>query len=97
MEELWTSNTMSFSQSLLISLMGLAVVLIALTVLAIMITLFSKIFENLNKNKEKQVVSNADKKEGLAEEEIGAIIISAVCEDLRVEPDCIRITSIREI
>lgn len=77
--------------------MGLAVVLIALTVLAIMITLFSKIFEYLNNNKEKQVTPSSVQSEGLAEEEIGAIIISAVCEDLRIGPDCIRVTSIREI
>ena len=77
--------------------MGLAVVLIALTALAILITLFSKSFEYLNNKKDNQVKPSSGQSEGLAEEEIGAIIISAVCEDLRVEPDCIRITSIREI
>lgn len=77
--------------------MGLAVVVIALAVLAIMIMLFSKGFEYLNNNKEKQVIPSSDENKGLKEEEIGAIIISAVCEELCTSPECIRITSIREI
>lgn len=77
--------------------MGLAVVLIALTLLAIMIILFSKVFEFLNNRSERQEVSSSDQEEGLTEEEIGAVIISAVCEDLRIEPECIRVTSIKEI
>ena len=94
---MWTSDTMSVSQSLLISVMGLVVVLIALTLLAVMITLFSKMFEFLNNRSEKPANPQSEHQEGLTDEEIGAAIISVVCEDLCTEPENIRVTSIREI
>ncbi|GEM_PF-2516363 len=94
---MWTSNTMSVSQSLLISVMGLVVVVIALTLLAVMITLFSKMFEFLNNRGRKPAIPQSEHQQGLTDEEIGAAIISIVCEDLCTEPENIRITSIREI
>lgn len=94
---MWTSNTMSFTQSLLISVMGLTVVLIALSLLAVMIIIFSKVFEILNNTSKKQVIPNSGQTEELTEKEIGAAIISVICEDLCTDPSNIRITSIREI
>lgn len=95
---MWTSDTMSVADSLMISLMGIIIVLSALALLAVMIVIFSKIFENLDKkNSKKQGGSTEVKKEGLSDEEIGSMIISVVCEDLCIEPDEIIVKSIKEI
>lgn len=88
---------MSFNQSLLISIMGLFVVLIALSVLAVMIILFSKCFEYLNKECGEQLVNSSEQEEELTEEQIGAIIISAICEDLCTDSNSIMVKSIKEI
>lgn len=77
--------------------MGLTVVLIALSLLAVMIIIFSKVFEILNNTSKKQVIPNSGQTEELTEKEIGAAIISVICEDLCTDPSNIRITSIREI
>lgn len=93
---MWVKETMSFAESLILSGMGFVVVLGVLALLAIMIILFSKIFNLVNKMQQGKI-KEIEETEELSEEEIGAVVLSVICEELGTDPDNIRVTYIQEI
>lgn len=94
---MFASDVMSFGESLIISALGLSIVFIALVVLAIMILIFSKIFEAIIP---KEVPVKAEVKKPAVEpnnDEEYAVLVAAAHEEMRTLKGKFRITSIKEV
>ena len=107
---MWTSNTMTFWESIMTFLIGFSIVFIALISLALFIIVSSKVINLLVKEEvpEQKPVSNVNAsantatkmvvKEGNQEEvERLAVIISAISEEMREPVENFSIVSITEI
>lgn len=99
---MWTESTMSFGDSLLISVMGISVVFLALIALALAIIVISKLLGSIVKDAPQKpaaapapapvpVVSDEPDKEMLA------VLMSTVAEDLGLPTDQFRIKSVTEL
>lgn len=94
---MWQGGPMSFGESLMISGMGMLVVLMELALLAVAIIIFSKILSSFQRKAKTEDVSVPG---GSAEDELAedcAVVIAAVCEDMKVHPDQIRIREIKRV
>ena len=106
---MWTSNTMTFGESLITLLIGFSIVFFALISLALFIIISSKVINLLVKEEapeQKPVVSNVNantatkavvKEDNQEEAERLAVIISAISEEMREPVERFTIVSITEI
>ena len=107
---MWTSDTMTFGQSIMTFLIGFAIVFIALIALALFIIISSKVINLLVKEvpEQKPVASNVNanantaakavvKEDNQEEVERLAVIISAISEEMREPVENFNIVSITEI
>lgn len=92
---MWTSQTMTLMEALTVSAMGLTVVISVLALLAVMITAFSKAFALVSGRRAAPAAPPPP--QGPREEEIGAVILSVICEEMRADPQDIRIRTIRTL
>lgn len=92
---MWTSTSMTFGESLILSCMGLFTVLSALSLLAILIVLFSKIMEKAQAKPAVAAAPAAPLPD--VTNETCAIILSVICEELNAAPEEINITSIKKL
>lgn len=93
---MFKGSVMSFSESLITSGLGLSIVFLALVTLALSIIVFSKIFSKLNFEKE-NTSAKAEVKAEKNEDDIYAVLLSVVSEELRSLKGKFRIKSITEI
>ena len=107
---MWTSNTMTFGESIVTFLIGFSIVFFALIALALFIIISSKVINllvkeeteqkpiantaNVNANTAPKVVAKEDNQE---EVERLAVIISAISEEMREPVENFTIVSITEI
>ena len=108
---MWTSNTMTFAESIMTFLIGFAIVFIALIALALFIIVSSKVINLLVKEEvpeQKPVANTANvnvntatkvvvKEDNQEEAERLAAIISAISEEMREPVENFTIVSITEI
>ena len=106
---MWTSNTMTFGESLITFLIGFSIVFFALISLALFIIISSKVINLLVKEEapeQKLVISNVStntatkavvKEDDQEEAERLAVIISAISEEIREPVERFTIVSITEI
>lgn len=106
---MWTSDTMTFGESLITFLIGFSIVFFALIALALFIIISSKVINLLVKEEvaeQKPVASNANantaakvvvKEDNQEEVERLAVIISAISEEMREPVENFNIVSITEI
>ena len=108
---MWTSNTMTFGESIVTFLIGFSIVFFALIALALFIIISSKVINLLVKEEvaeQKPVASNVNvnastaakavvKEDNQEEVERLAVIISAISEEMREPVENFTIVSITEI
>ncbi len=106
---MWTSNTMTFWESIVTFMIGFSIVFICLISLALFIIISSKVINLLVKEEapeQKPVVSNVStntatkavvKEDNQEEVERLAVIISAISEEMREPVERFTIVSITEI
>ncbi|QQS88257.1 OadG family protein [Fusobacterium canifelinum] len=106
---MWTSDTMTFGESLITFLIGFSIVFFALIALALFIIISSKVINLLVKEEvaeQKPVVSNVNantaakavvKEDNQEEVERLAVIISAISEEMREPVENFTIVNITEI
>ena len=108
---MWTSNTMTFGESIVTFLIGFSIVFVALISLALFIIVSSKVINLLVKEEvpeQKPVASNVNasantaakavvKEDNQEEVERLAVIISAISEEMRESVENFTIVSITEI
>ena len=82
---MWTSNTMTFWESIMTFLIGFSIVFIALIALALFIIVSSKVINLLVKEDNQEEVERL------------AVIISAISEEMREPVENFSIVSITEI
>lgn len=93
---MWTKSTMSFSNSLMVSLFGLLIVFLILVSLCIAIIVVSKILKLITKQESKGEANlNSDQQD--VDIEPMAIILAAVAEETGLTPEQFKITKITEI
>ena len=96
---MWTESTMPFSQSVIVSMLGVAVVFITLVVLALAIVAISKILRAIIKDEAQKpaaavtqpVVSDEADKETLA------VLMAAIGLDLDLPPEQFKIVDVKEV
>ena len=96
---MWTSNSMTFGESLLASAMGFMIVFLVLIFLALVITVFAKAL-NATSGKKQAAPAAAPAAPAVPEKddsEITAIVTSVICEELGADPSELRISGIREV
>ena len=108
---MWTSNTMTFGESIVTFLIGFSIVFVALIALALFIIISSKVINLLVKEEvpEQKTVANTGnvnantapkvvvKEDNQEEVERLAVIISAISEEMREPVENFNIVSITEI
>ena len=108
---MWTSNTMTFWESIMTFMIGFSIVFIALIALALFIIVSSKVINLLVKEEvpeQKPVASNVNanantaakvvvKEDNQEEVERLAVILSAISEEMREPVENFNIVSITEI
>ena len=108
---MWTSNTMTFGESIVTFLIGFAIVFVAFIALALFIIISSKVINLLVKEEvpEQKPVANTGnvnantapkvvvKEDNQEEVERLAVIISAISEEMREPVENFTIVSITEI
>ena len=108
---MWTSNTMTFGESIVTFLIGFSIVFFALIALALFIIISSKVINLLVKEEipeQKPIASNVNasantaakvvvKEDNQEEVERLAVIISAISEEMREPVENFNIVSITEI
>ena len=108
---MWTSNTMTFGESIVTFLIGFSIVFFALIALALFIIISSKVINLLVKEEipeQKPIASNVNasantaakvivKEDNQEEVERLAVIISAISEEMREPVENFSIVSITEI
>ena len=95
---MWTGTTMTLGESFLASAMGFLIVFLVLIFLAVVIIAFAKALSAADKKKEPQpVASQAAQVPEKDDSEIVSIVTSVICEELKVQPNELRINGIREV
>ena len=92
---MWEGTSMSVPASFIVSLMGLSVVMLTLSCLALVVLAFSKVMEARNPVSK---VANmpAPEPPGISDE-VCSMILAVICEELHAAPEEINVTSIREL
>mgnify|MGYP003295308897 CR=1 FL=1 len=96
---MWTGQTMTFADSLVISALGLMVVFAALASIAISIVIISKVIGMIIKPEApKAAVAAAAAPAPAIDEEAYAVLVAAVTEEARLSGDGdVRVVSIKEL
>ena len=95
---MWTSNSMTFGESLVASAMGFMIVFLVLVFLALVITVFAKLLgATANQKKAAPAAPAAPAVPEKDDSEIVAIVTSVICEELGAEPGELSIRGIREV
>ncbi len=96
---MWTAQTMSFADSLVISALGLMVVFAALASIAISIVIISKVINMIVKPEAPKAAAAAVAAPVPAiDEEAYAVLVAAVTEEARLSGDGdVRVVSIKEL
>ena len=89
---MWTGESMTLMESLVVSGMGMTVVMGVLILLALSIVALSRLM-----TLKRQPAKAAPPPAGPSEEEQCAVILSVICEELRADPADIQIKSIRKL
>lgn len=92
---MWTGESMTLMESLVVSGMGMTVVMGVLILLALSIVALSRLM-TLKRQPAKAAPPPAPPA-GPSEEEQFAVILSVICEELRADPADIQIKSIRKL
>lgn len=95
---MWTQPTMPFSQSVIVSGLGISVVFITLVVLALAIMVISKVLRAIIKDEVQKpvtamqpVVSDESDKETLA------VLMAAIGMDLDLPPEQFKVVDVKEV
>lgn len=97
---MWTEPTMSFGQSVIVSLLGMSIVFLALIVLALAIMIISKILQALikdNSQKPAAAVASAPAVSDEADKELLAVLMATIGEDLGLPTEQFKIVSVKEL
>ena len=98
---MWTGQTMTFADSVVISLLGILVVFTALACIAISIVIISKIINTIIKPeapKAAVAVAAAAAPAPAIDEEAYAVLVAAITEEARLSGDGdVRVVSIKEL
>ena len=96
---MWTGQTMTFMDSVVISLLGVMVVFTALACIAISIVIISKVINAIIKPEAPKAAVAAAAAPALAiDEEAYAVLVAAVTEEARLSGDGdVRVVSIKEL
>ncbi len=96
---MWTGQTMTFADSLVISALGIMVVFAALASIAISIVIISKVIGMIIKPEApKAAVAAAAAPAPAIDEEAYAVLVAAVTEEARLSGDGdVRVVSIKEL
>lgn len=94
---MWSGDYLSVPESLVLSLMGLCVVMGTLVCLALVIMAFSKVMEGSNKTSAAKAAPKPLPEPPGISDETAAVIIAAICEELKAAPEELNITSIVEV
>ena len=96
---MWTGQTMTFMDSLVISALGLMVVFAALASIAVSIVIISKVINMIIKPEApKAAVAAAAAPAPAIDEEAYAVLVAAVTEEARLSGDGdVRVVSIKEL
>ncbi|MBQ2400698.1 MAG: OadG family protein, partial [Lachnospiraceae bacterium] len=95
----WTGQTMTFMDSVVISLLGILVVFTCLACIAISIVIISKVINAIIKPEApKAAVAAAAAPAPAIDEEAYAVLVAAVTEEARLSGDGdVRVVSIKEL
>ena len=96
---MWTGQTMTFMDSVVISLLGIMVVFTALACIAISIVIISKVINAIIKPEApKAAVAAAAAPAPAIDEEAYAVLVAAITEEARLSGDGdVRVVSIKEL
>ena len=96
---MWTGQTMTFMDSVVISLLGILVVFTCLACIAISIVIISKVINAIIKPESpKAAVAAAAAPAPAIDEEAYAVLVAAVTEEARLSGDGdVRVVSIKEL
>ena len=96
---MWTESTMPFSQSIIVSLLGLSVVFITLVTLALAIMLISRILRSVIKDgaQKPAAAAAAPVVSDEADKEMLAVLMATIGDDLGVTPDQFKIVNVTEL
>lgn len=97
---MWTKETMTIGESLMISAMGIITVFLALIVLALAIVVISKILGAIIKTDAPKVAASAAPAPVVSDEpqkEMLAVLMATIGEDLGLPTDQFQITSVTEM
>ncbi len=96
---MWTGQTMTFADSMVISLLGILVVFTALACIAISIVIISKVINTIIKPEAPKAAAAAAAAPAPAiDEEAYAVLVAAITEEARLSGDGdVRVVSIKEL
>ena len=96
---MWTEPTMSFGQSVIVSLLGMSIVFLALIVLALAIMIISKILQAIIKDNSQKpaAAAAAPVVSDEADKELLAVLMATIGEDLGLPTDQFKIVSVTEL
>ncbi|WP_294149819.1 OadG family protein [uncultured Clostridium sp.] len=95
---MWTESTMPFGQSVIVSLLGLAVVFITLVTLALSIILISKILRTIIKDgAQKPAVVAAPVVSDETDKETLAVLMATIGMDLELPAEQFKIVNVKEL
>lgn len=93
---MWTGQTMTFADSVVISLLGILVVFTALACIAISIVIISKVINAIIKPEAPKAAAAAPAP--AIDEEAYAVLVAAITEEARLSGDGdVRVVSIKEL
>lgn len=97
---MWTGSSMNFIQSLEVFGLGFSIVFIILILLALAIMIFSKIFSTKESGRAAANIrqnSSAGQAPEKDQDDLLAVLVAVVSEEINLPVDLFRITKIREI
>ena len=95
---MWTGQTMTFADSVVISLLGILVVFTALACIAISIVIISKVINAIIKPEAPKAAAAAAAPAPAIDEEAYAVLVAAITEEARLSGDGdVRVVSIKEL
>ena len=95
---MWTQSTMSFPESIVMSLLGISVVFITLIVLALAIVIISKILRVVIKDEVKPAAAPVQPAVSAEEDkETLAVLMAAIGADLNLPPEEFKIVNVKEM
>ena len=97
---MWTQTTMSFPESIIVSVMGLAVVSVTLIVLSLAIVIISKALRSIIRDEAKKPAAAPVQPAAVSDEadkETLAVLMATIGVDLDLPPEQFKIVNVKEI